>query len=72
MLELIYIGEDFYRKSGTIMSSIYTIDGGRFDWGFVEIQLQRGATIQIRPATPTELEPFAQQLAAIIAQRESK
>ena len=55
-INLIFIGDDFYNKSGTSMSSIYE-EGTwkRFDWGFVSIGLSNGHTINIRPATDEEL-----------------
>lgn len=57
-VDLIYIGNDFYADSGTIMSSIYEIteDGWRrSDWGDVQIALSVGREIHIRPATDAEL-----------------
>ena len=55
--ELFYIGDDFYPKSGTVMSSIYTVEGRfRFDWGFVQRDLASGKSVTIRPATPEEMK----------------
>ncbi len=61
-VELIYIGGEFYWNSKTMMSSLYTTNGERFDWGFVEVALQEGKTVSIRPATPKELETYKANL----------
>lgn len=56
-LEIVYIGDDFYFETGTMMSSIYlkTKEGfERFDWGFVQCALSKRNTLTIRPATPLE------------------
>jgi hypothetical protein len=53
-INLIFIGEEFYFKSGSIMSSLYTTTGDRYDWGFVTIALEKGKTVNIRPATKEE------------------
>ena len=52
---LIYIGEKFYLKSSTIMSSIYTEEFQRYRWGFVRRDLREGKTINIRPANTIEM-----------------
>lgn len=54
---LFFIGDEFYRKSGTMMSSIYE-EGtfARFDWGFVGHALREGETVIIRPANSREME----------------
>ena len=61
---MIFIGEDFYFESGTMMSSIYTTDGKRFDWGFVKEALREGKNVSIRPATDEERKPYEKELAA--------
>ena len=61
-VELIYIGDDFYRKSRTMMSCIYTLEGKRYDWGFVQCDLRDGKSVSIRPATPAEREPYEREL----------
>lgn len=61
-IELIFIGDDFYLQSGTSMSCIYTVDGHRYDWGFVQRDLRAGKSITIRPATVEELQPYIQHL----------
>lgn len=57
-MEVIFIGEDFYIKSGTIMSSIYEIrkEGlKRTDWGKIQIALEEEESINIRPANNVEM-----------------
>jgi len=54
LLSLIYIGDHFYMESGTAMSPIYTEDGERSDWGFVQVALRDGAEVHIRQATEAE------------------
>jgi len=54
-MKLFYIGRDFYLKSSTMMSSIYEENGGRSDWGKVEMALERGEEVHIRQATDKEL-----------------
>jgi len=63
--ELIYIGDHFYFQSGTAMSSLYTINGSRYDWGFVQRDLSRGKSINIRPATSAEIAIFEGRLKQI-------
>lgn len=56
-INLIFIGDEFYLKSGTSMSSLYVEDTWkRSDWGFVSIALQAGNKVNIRPATEAELD----------------
>lgn len=63
MIELIFIGDRFYVESGTMMSSIYHLNGQRSDWGMVNVALRKGITVQIRPATKEEIEPYERELA---------
>lgn len=55
-INLIHVGDYFYSKSGTSMSSIY-VEGTweRYDYGFVQRDLDRGNTVNIRPANDEEL-----------------
>lgn len=69
-MELIYIGEEFYPKSSTIMSSLYDMDGKRQDWGSMQVALRKGESVHIRPATETEKAPYREQLNAIMARRQ--
>lgn len=57
-----FIGDDFYSKSGTMMSSIYTEDGFRTDWGKVQIALREGMSVEIRQATDAEMLKAYKQL----------
>lgn len=61
-MELIYIGDHFYNESSTIMSSIYTVDGERFHWGFVQASLKEGKNINIRQASKIEMDYFDRKL----------
>lgn len=66
---LIFIGEHFYAKSGSMMSSIYEKSNGkysRFDWGMVSMALSGGDRIKIRPANASELKYFKKQLLDLI------
>lgn len=68
-VELIFIGSHFYHESGTMMSSIYTLDGRRFDWGFVNVALRNGQEVFIRPATEKERHPYEEKLAELKARK---
>jgi len=56
-IELFFIGNEFYHSSGSKMSSIY-VSGSyeRFDWGFVNLLLQEGKCVYIRPASKEEID----------------
>lgn len=69
-MKLIYIGDHFYIESGTMMSSIYTEDGKRMDWGFVQCALREGKTVNIRPATQAEIDSYEGKLARLKRERE--
>ena len=64
-MNLIYIGDHFYRESQSMMSPIYTEDGRRMDWGFVQCALRDGQDVNIRQATPTELDGYKAKLARL-------
>jgi len=71
-IDLVFIGEDFYVKSHTLISSIYRQekDGRltRFDWGFLQLAIKqagKGTTIHAREATPEELARFEEMLIEI-------
>lgn len=56
---LTYVGIDFYYKSKTMMSALYEMQGGtptRWDWGKVQIALDDGDKVIIRPAEQYELD----------------
>ena len=69
-MNLIYIGDHFYAESGTMMSSIYTEDGRRTDWGFVQCALRDGQIVNIRPATQIELDGYEAKLSRLKRDRE--
>jgi hypothetical protein len=71
-MELIYIGERFYRDSQTMMSSIYDIDGKRQDWGKIQIDLENGESVHIRQATEGEMIFYEGELAFLVAQRKKR
>ena len=68
-VEIIYIGKNFYWDSGTIMSSIYDLNGKREDWGSVEWYLNKGITVVLRPATKEEIIPFEHHLKKLQKER---
>ena len=64
-MKLVYIGDHFYAESGSVMSSIYTEDGYRSDWGQVQMALRRGESIEIRQSTLNENQHYEEQLTQI-------
>lgn len=65
-IKLVYIGRDFYLRSGTWMGSMYSAeDGSRYDWGKVEIALASGREVILCPATPKQLQEAEQKLVQI-------
>lgn len=69
--DLVYIGKEYYEKSGTLMSWIYCkmADGSfkRFDEGYVSLALEKNpkVTITCRRPTEKEREYFEKQLSNI-------
>lgn len=61
-MKVVYIGERFYTESGSIMSSIYTEDGARTDWGFVNLALANGDEVHIRQASEVEIDFYESRL----------
>ena len=61
-VRLIYIGDNFYLESKSIMSCIYKETGERFDWGFVSVALREGKEVNIRQATKEEMKPYTEYL----------
>ena len=56
-MNLFHIGRKFYHESGSAMSSISTVDTfERSDWDKVQIALENGETVTIRPATASEMQ----------------
>jgi len=66
MIELVVIGEKFYKESQSTMSAIYReVPKGtfyRYDWGFLHLDIIAGKEIHIRPAAPKELRFFEEKL----------
>ncbi len=64
-LNLIYIGDDFYLRSGTIMSPCYTMDGKQSSLGEVDSVLKECGTVTCRKVTNAELEKYEAELLCI-------
>lgn len=71
MKTLVYIGRHFYQDSGTVMSTIYTELGERYDYGYMQEALANGEEFVIRQATPEEKELY-EKLLERIKEREKK
>ena len=57
VINLIFIGDEFYLESGSMMSSLYQESNWlRYDWGYVSVALRNGNVVNIRPATDAELD----------------
>lgn len=55
-LKLYSTGRGFYRESGTAIGLLHEVGTHRrTDWGFVEMALERGDTVTIRPANSEEM-----------------
>lgn len=63
-IQLVYYGQRFYAESGSSMSSVYTEDGDRYDWGFMQIALEKGESVYIRQATDEEYGAMSRKLEA--------
>lgn len=68
-MTLVYIGRHFYHESGTSMGCLYTEDGFRSDWGKVELAVESGETVTIRPATVQEDDHYESVLAKLKRER---
>ena len=60
-----YFGDKYYAQSGTMMGVLYTEKGERYDWGFLQRDVERGEDVVVRKATPdmikwadTQLESY--------------
>jgi hypothetical protein len=62
---LIYVGQRFYEQSGAMMSSLYSDDGFRWDWGLVQSTLRYGDNVNIRPASQNEILFYEEKLKAM-------
>jgi hypothetical protein len=70
MINLIYIGDKFYHESKTFMSSIYKVNYERYDYGFLQRDLEIGEEIHIRQANPSELKYFESRLKELLKRKE--
>lgn len=60
--KFVYVGDEFYDQSGSMMGSVYTEKGfHRSDWGKVQIAAAKGK-VEIRPATKAEKGKLALEL----------
>lgn len=46
-----FFGDEYYQKSGTMMGSLYTESGKRYDWGFLQRDVRNGEDVVVKPAT---------------------
>lgn len=47
-----YFGDKYYAQSGTMMGVLYTEKGERYDWGFLQRDVERGEEVVVKKATP--------------------
>lgn len=57
-----YLGDKYYDNSGTMIGVLYTEQGQRYDWGKLQIDVERGEDVIVRKATPTLIEWAESQL----------
>ena len=65
---IVYIGDNYCRESGTVMSPIYEVIEGklnRSDWGFCRMILHHGDEILIRQASHSEKQWAQEELKRI-------
>lgn len=65
-IEVIFLGSEFYRDSGTRLGNLYTTSGKRMDMAKIEALALQGNTITIRPATLAEKQPYTDRLVEIL------
>lgn len=62
VIKLVIIGKRFYEESQTLMSMVYRENPKgtfyRYDWGYMQLDMEAGKEIHIRPATKDELKFF--------------
>jgi len=72
VIEIVFIGNEYYSKSRTV-SSVYQVDDvgtlTRTDWGFIRKALANGEELHIRPATKEELKRMDCHLRKLIRER---
>lgn len=72
MRRFIYIGQEFYYKSGTRMGSFLEVRGNRYERagiGDIEIAVRDGDEVHARPANKKEMEAANAELARILGDR---
>ena len=57
-----YFGDKYYHQSGTMMGVLYTDKGERYDWGFLQHDVDNGEDVVVRKATPQMIEWADKQL----------
>jgi len=66
MIELVCIGDRFYKESQSSMSAIYLEKPKgtfyRYDWGWMQLDMFAGKELHIRPPTKEELHFFEEKL----------
>lgn len=57
-----YFGDKYYHQSSTMMSSLYTDKGDRYDWGFLQRDVSNGEDVVVKKATPAMIKWADEQL----------
>jgi hypothetical protein len=52
MKTVYFLGRGYYFKSGSSIGMLYSEAGERYDWGRIELEIEQGKEILIKPATP--------------------
>ncbi len=63
--EVIFIGRDYYFRSGTRMGLMYLTNGTRYDLAMLETDVDKGYTVTVRPANAIELCQMDEVLAEL-------
>lgn len=74
MIEVIFVGNRFYKESRMAMSSFYQQVGDGLrdtDWGKLQISLSNGEEVHIRPANEKEISWAERELEKYKAPAES-
>jgi hypothetical protein len=72
-MNLFFVGDEFYKKSASLMSSIYHVrTGTRSNWGEVDEALRNGETVTIRPATTQEMTAIKAVLFDILKEQRER
>jgi len=57
-----YFGDKYYDQSSTVMGVLYTDKGERYDWGFLQRDVDNGEDVIVRRATPDMIKWADKQL----------